>query len=233
MQAKPNKAIKMSASFYRLLFSSIEGSSQNNPHTNKYVVVALAMLCLWILLSACGMQSVFYRIGQIQRIADTWSSTTEAFEEFKKSPEFVVDKWQNADQEPKVSPYVQVTVANLGTLLVWILFLGVMARYGSNKAGWMDATVVAALCSVPLTAGMLASTILFKMADGITVAYLPTILYLVGIFLLVMAIMTSFIILYVDVLAILGLSKWKRYFTTTLSVFLVLGVFAGISRMMM
>jgi hypothetical protein len=84
-----------------------------------------------------------------------------------------------------------------------------------------------------MTVGMLVSSIFFQIADAITVAYLPASLYVLGIVILLMASMTGFIVLYVNVLSILGVSLWKRYFTTTLSVFLLVGTFGIISKLLM
>ena len=216
--------------FFQFLLASMQGNAQRIYQHRKYLPISIVMLFLWVFLSASGMQKVFYRIGQLQKITEAWGTTTEAFEELKQSPEFSLDHLEKVDKKQKFSPGVQITIANVGTILVVVVFLIIMAQYGGSKAKWDDSIVLTGLCSVPLTVGMLLASGLFKMADGSSGSYLPASLYLGGILALLAAGMTSFIILHVDALAILGLNAWKRYCATLLTVFLAMGAFGGFSK---
>ena len=217
--------------FFRLLFNSMDGQTGMVALGDSWLLLTIICLVLWVVLSATGMQRVFYRLGQLQNLFSTFGQGSAQIKEWQSSKQFSLQLPEHQD-EKKLSPFMQVVIANLASIFALVLFLTIMSYFAGSGAGLSHALVTTGSCSVPLTVGMTISYLLFKLADSITDSNsnMPGILYGIGLVVIAMAAMTAFIAFYVEVMSVLGIKTRRRYYTTTFGALIAIGVFGAVSR---
>lgn len=234
---KKNNVKKNSASFTHFTLNSIDDNVKYTS-TNNLLLPALITIGAWIIFASTGLQEAFKSITDLQQMMDVWQNGGQALDQYLQSNTTQeqsswwdgVSSMFSSEEQPqqKMPGFQRGLIVNSCTVLALVVFLSFMCmRFG--KATWRDATIVSGALLLPLLIGMFISYVLFKMATKSQSENIPSILYSLGLGVVMTAFMTAFIMLYVNVQSVLGITQRKRYYTTICAVFVALAVFGGLT----
>ena len=113
--------VKRRGGFFRLLFNSMDGQTGMVALSGSWLTLSIICLVLWVVLSATGMQRVFYRLGQLQNLFSTFSQGSDKIKELQSSKDFSLELPEHKD-EKKLSPFMQIVIANLASILALVIF---------------------------------------------------------------------------------------------------------------
>ncbi len=229
---------KQLTNFYQVFISSLDGHTRQQ-QARACLLGALILLILWTVLSSSGAGRVFTTIDKAKEVFSTAGMAKEAYTQFEainqnpNAQDSSFFSWPFSQEEPKeneMSPFMRSVIANIGAILAMILFLALMAKVSKQKSDFQDSVITVAVYYTPLTIGMLISYIFFKLAEGVGEGGDPTNYYSIAVGVLVPTMMTSLIVLYVNVMSIMQITARKRYITTIIAPFVSLGVFGWILK---
>ena len=203
---------------------------------NSLLVPAVIAIIAWVIFASTGLQEAFKSITDMQQMMDVWENGGKALDQYLQTnvPQNNSSFWDgvsnmfSGEEQPQnqMTPFKRGLIVNSATILALVICLTLLAtRLG--KASWQDATVVTGALTVPMLIGMFISYVLFKMATKSQSENLPGILYSLGSAVVMTAFMTAFIMLYVNMQSVLGISQRKKYYATISTVFVTLGVFGA------
>ena len=226
-------------SFFSLVVNSMDGHSNRSYSSRDCFVGAVIMLTVWIVLSSLGGAKIYEQAALFQTYWNGMALTSEVGQQLIKQNYLTEEQaagwsfWPFSSEEEekdKMSPFLQGLISNVSAVLALIILWLVMMKIAKAQGGWKNCIVAVGACSVPLTVGLIFAYLFFKIGGGAGEDSNPAMWYALGSLSLIIASMTSFIILHVDVLAVLNISGRIRYFTTILSVFVWIGVFAWVTK---
>ncbi|WP_372367940.1 hypothetical protein [Candidatus Uabimicrobium sp. HlEnr_7] len=233
---KKSNSPKKSTSFAQFALDSLDDNVKYS-QKNSLLLPATIVIVTWILLASTGLQEAFTSITDLQQMMDVWQNGGQALDQYlQNTPQNESSWWDSvsgvfsSEEQPeaKMPAFQRGLIVNSCTILALVMFLSIMCmRYG--KGNWKSATVVTGVIVLPMLIGMFISYILFKMATKSQSENLPSILYSLGLAVVMTAFMTAFIMLYTNIQSVLSITKRKRYYTTIFAVFVALGVFGGIT----
>lgn len=221
-----------SSNFFQHTVCSIDGNVRSYRAQNLLIgsIIALVLLSL---MGAMGLQKAFMRIGEYQKVLQAMDNPNQYFTNTQNSgfSSLWGGKSEDALRRERNIQFMNGLTAHIVTIITAFLFLLLCIRLSSAKSNSTDSINVLGVCSAPLILAMLVSAILISFADGFGKdSSIPSYLYLISMFVASLAMLTSYIILYVNVESVLKISARARYWTTVGTTFVVLGMFGWITN---